>query len=318
MHRSRSAEGQPATGNEGGMSGLRALGFTMATLCALAGRARACPITLDGDAEVIDRVRAELGDFDHDGACVAVWARCRSTGGQLEIDLHDELGRSSLHLFMSADGAAAFLISWSQRPLPDPEPDRAPGGPPGLVEPGPPPGSAPVPAPLDRLWHPEVGVAYIAASGAHGPWGATTAAMRKNAGIWRYGGGGRLIVGTSGLTLVAGVEAAAGVQFELLPRVTMLGELFAGDAVVVRNADSGGELDYGAGGPRGGIRAAIGWQFSAPFGLELEWGYDALQSSPSSTTPAGSQDQTQAESDVTRLWGLAVPSHISLGLRWQP
>ena len=307
----RSAEGRRATGNEGWMSGLRVLGFASAALCALVGRAGACPINLDGDADVIERVRAELGDFHDDGACVAVWARCRSTGGQLEIDLHDELGRSSLHLFMSADGAAAFLISWSRRPLADPQPDRAPGGPPGgppgLVAAGPAPASASPPAPLDRPWHPEIGLAYVAASGDHGPWGTTTVEVRKNTGIWRYGGGGRLIAGTSGLMLVAGVEAAAGVQLALLPTVTVLGELFVGDETIVRDAGYSGELDYGAQGPRAGVRAAMDWQFGGPLRLELEWGYDAVQSY-----------DPQSMSDVMRLRGLAVPSHISLGFRWQP
>jgi hypothetical protein len=274
----------------------------------VAGRAQACPITLEGDAEVIDRVRAELGDFQDGGACVAVWARCRGTGDQIEVDLHDELGRSALHLFRSADGAAAFLISWSRRPLPD----RAPG-PPGLVEPGPSPAPAP-PAQLDPLWRPEIGLAYVAASGAHSPWITATAAVTKHAGLWRYGGAGHIFTGVNGPTVTAEVEAALGVQTALLPRITVVSELFVGDAVVARGASFGGDMDYGAGGLRAGIRAGIDWQFSAPFGVELQWGYDVVQWSSSSATPAGSD----GTSDVMRVWGLAAPNHVALGLRWLP
>lgn len=277
------------------MTGLRALGFAVAALCAPVARAHAsCSITLDGDAEVVDRVRAELGEFADGGACVAVWARCRQTGDQVEVDLHDELGRSSLHLFMSADGAAAFLVSWSRRPLPD----RAPGAPPRLVEPR--SSATPAPAPQDGRWRPEISVAYVAANGDHPTWETATAEIRKVAGFWRYGGGARVIAGSDGGTITVEVEAALGVQIALSPRVTAIGELFAGDGVVALSPRAGSEATYGDGGTRVGVRAGIVWQFSDPFGLELQWGYDVTNS----WYPAPS------------AW--ARPSHIGLGVRWLP
>jgi hypothetical protein len=284
------------------MIGLRTLGVVMATLCAMAAHAQAgCPIALDGDAAVVDHVRAELGRFgDGEPPCVALWVQCRQNGIELEIDLHDELGRSSLHLFTSAGGAAAFLVSWSRRPLLEHGPDA----PPGLVEPASPPGPAAVPASPDRLWHPEFGVAYVAASGAHTPWGTATATVMKDAGMWRYGGGGRLL-GWWGATITIGVEAVLGVQTAMLPRVTAAVELSAGDGVIIRPV-FGSEPAYGNGGLRAGIRARLTWQFIDAFGLELQWGYDAVQS-PAGTEPA-----------VTMFRGLAIPAHVALGLRWLP
>jgi hypothetical protein len=296
--RGRSGEARPATGNEGVMIGPRTLGMVMATLCALAVRAQAdCPITLDGDAEVIDRVRAELGRFaDGSAPCVALWVQCRQNGTELEIDLHDELGRSSLHLFMSASGAAAFLISWSRRPLPEHGPDA----PPGLVEPRLPPSPAAMPS-QDLGWHPEFSLAYVGASGSHTPWGTITAAAMKDARIWRYGGGGRVITGDIGAVLTIGVEAALGVQTALMPRVTAAAELFAGDGVVVRNNSVGGETNYGDAGLRGGIRARIVWRFTDSLGFELHWGYDVVQSPPYAQNP-----------------GWQTLGNVGLGLRWLP
>jgi len=287
------------------MIGVRTLGMIIATLCALAARAQAsCPITLEGDGAVVDHVRAELRSFgDGEPPCVALWVHCRQTGTQLEIDLHDELGRSSLHLFTSAGGAAAFLISWSRRPLPE----HAPDAPPGLVEPRRPPSPAAIPA-QDRRWHAETSVAYGFATGMHTPWVTTTTLVMNDAGLWRYGAGGLIIAGSGGKTISVGVEAALGAQTALRPGLSMIGELFAADAVVARSAGVDGELDYGAGGLRTGIRGVLAWQFSDAFGVGLEWGYDVVQSEVDPATTTG----------VTRFRGLALPTHVALALRWLP
>lgn len=276
------------------MTGLPLLAVAAVALCATARRAEAgCLITLDGDAEVVDRVRAELGDFSSGGPCVAVWARCRRTGDQLEIDLHDELGRSALHLFRSAGGAAAFLISWSRRPLDD----LGAPAPPGLVAPRPPPGPAAAPDSPAPPWHPEISLDYVAASGVATQWGTLTAAVMKSSQIWRYGTDLRAITGTLLGNLVIEAEAAFGVQTALQPRITASGELVVGDAIAARGGTDSLGPTYGTDGVRGELRAGVVWQVSDPVGLELRWGYAVLRS------PLG---------------GLARVSHVALGLRWLP
>jgi hypothetical protein len=291
------------------MIGVRTLGVVAATLCATAVRAQAsCPIALDGDGAAVDDVRAALRPFgEGEPPCVALWVRCRRTGTQLEIDLHDELGRSSLHLFASAGGAAAFLISWSRRPLPVHGPDA----PPGLDEPRLRPSPAATPAaiaPSDRDWHAETSVACAFSTGLHTPWGTATTLVMKDAGMWRYGGGGLVIVGSSGRSVSVGIEAAVGVQANLRPRLTLVGEVFVGDAILARSVGFAAESDYGAAGLRAGIRAGLAWQFTGAFGVGLEWGYDLVQSDldPSATT------------GVASLWGRPIPSHVALALRWLP
>ncbi|HEX3760488.1 MAG TPA: hypothetical protein VHW23_17350 [Kofleriaceae bacterium] len=279
------------------MSGLPLLAVA-AALCAMTRRAEAsCPIALDGDAAVVDRVRAELGSFgDSAPPCVALWVQCRQNGAQLEIDLHDELGRSSLHLFASADGAAAFLVSWSRRPLVDLDASA----PPGLVVPRPP---RPLPDPVattdarDQVWHLEISLDYIAATGISSQWGTLSAAVMKRSQIWRYGGDVRALTGTFLGNLTMEADAVFGVETALAPRVAASAELVVGDAVLARGSEDIFGPDYGTDGLRAGLRGGVVWQMYDPIGLELQWGYDVLRS------PLG---------------GLARLSHIALGLRWLP
>jgi hypothetical protein len=291
------------------MTGLPLLAVAAAALCATPHRAEAgCAITLDGDAEVVDRVRAELRRFgDGEPPCVALWVQCRQNGNQLEVDLRDELGRSSLHLFASAAGAAAFLVSWSRRPLPERGPSApAASAPPGLIAPRSPPSEVAAPDSQDGVWHPEISLDYIAATGTRHQWGTLTVAVMKSSGIWRYGGDVRGLTGTIFGNAILEPEIAFGVRSALRPRVTASAELVAGDAVVVK-----GDLpidapdyvpDYGLGGIRAGLRAGVFWQVLAPLGVgplgvEVRWGYDVLRA------PRG---------------GLADVSHVALGLRWLP
>jgi len=288
---------RPAT--KGAMSGLPVLAVAAAALCAMTRRADAgCPIALDGDAEVVDRVRAELGSFGDGGPpCVAVWVQCRRNGMELEIDLRDELGRSSLHLFASADGAAAFLVSWSRRPLVDLDAPTPPGRvvAPGLVAPPP----TPVAAPLahDESWHPEISLDYLAATGVSNQFGVATALVMKRSQIWRYGAGVSAFSGTVLGYLTLEAEALFGVQTDLGSRVTASAELIVGDAVIARGGENAFGVDYGTDGARAGVRGGVLWQVFDPIGVELAWGYDVL------AAPIG---------------GLVRMSHIALGLRWLP
>lgn len=287
-----------------GLPLLAALAIAAAVLCARAGHAEAsCPIVLDGDLAAVDGIRAQLRRFgDGEPPCVALWVQCHQNGNQLEVDLRDELGRSSLHLFASAAGAAAFLVSWSRRPLPELAPSAPDASaPPGLAVPRSPPGKVAPPDAPDAAWHPEISLDYVAGSGTRRQWGTLTVAVMKNAGIWRYGGDVRVLTGSLVSNAILEPELAFGVHSPLMPRVTASGEVVAGDAVVMR-----GELpidapdyvpDHGLGGIRAGLRASVFWQVRPPLGLEVRWGYDVLRA------PHG---------------GWAGVSHVALGLRWLP
>jgi hypothetical protein len=283
------------------MTGLPVRAVTAAALCAMTRHAEAsCPIALDGDPAVVDRIRAELDSFgDSAPPCVALWVQCRQNGAELEIDLHDELGRSSLHLFASADGAAAFLVSWSRRPLVDlaaPTPPEQ-AAPPGLVAPRPVPAAAAAPVARDERWHPEISLDYLAATGFSNQFGVATALVMKRSQIWRYGVGVSGFTGTIFGTITLEAEAVFGFQTELGSRVTAISELVVGDAVIARGSANSFGVDYGTDGGRAGVRGGVLWQVFDPIGLEAAWGYDVLAS------PGGA---------YIRM------SHVALGLRWLP
>ena len=305
MRRSVTGRRRPAT--ELVLLGLRALGGALA-LALCAGPVHAsCPIAFEGDAAVIARVRAELGSFADDGsACVALWVQCQQNGDQVQIDLHDELGRSALHLFATAAGAAAFLVSWSRRPVEARSDARdahaaiarqAPGDTAPRPSPGPPSATG---EPGDG-WRAEFGLDYLATSGLHVSWGALAAAMTNHTGIWRYGAG---ITGLTGAYLgnfAAEASAALGVAVPLLPRVVATGGVVTGETIVASQA--GDELDYGAGGLRAGVRAEVLWQVTAPVALAVTWGFDLVWLSV--PPPSGARD-------------FGHLSHLGLGMRWVP
>jgi hypothetical protein len=101
-------------------------------LCGAASAAgAACALQLDGDPEVVSPVREAVDAFRDDGAtCVDVHALCSRDDAAIVVDLRDQLGRSVQRRFTTPEGAAAFLISWSRRALPQSgtglEPDRPP------------------------------------------------------------------------------------------------------------------------------------------------------------------------------------------------
>lgn len=280
--------------------GLRALGVALVTaLCAGPVHA-SCAIAFEGDAAVIARVRAELGSFADDGsACVALWVQCQQNGDQVQIDLHDELGRSALHLFASAVGAAAFLVSWSRRPV-EAGPD-APGAAAATARQA--PGDTaqrPIPASEARDgWRAEFSLDYLATSGLHPSWGTLGAALTYRTGIWRYG------AGVTGLTVAyigsfaAEASATLGVAVPLSPRLVATGGVVAGDTIVANYTSD--ELDYGTAGRRFGARAGALWQVTAPVAIAVTWGYDLLWLSVPPTSGGGTFGSVR---------------HLGLGLRW--
>ena len=78
-----------------------------------------CAIDLEGDPDVIARIHDPLLAFGDDAvACVDVRVLCSRDVDDIVVDLRDQLGRSVQRRFVTPEGAAAFLISWSRRPLP--------------------------------------------------------------------------------------------------------------------------------------------------------------------------------------------------------
>jgi hypothetical protein len=91
-----------------------------ALLCGSPSVARAsCAIDLEGDPDVIARVHDPLVAFGDDSVtCVDVEVLCSRDADEIVLDLRDALGRSVQRRFRTPEGAAAFLVSWSRRPLP--------------------------------------------------------------------------------------------------------------------------------------------------------------------------------------------------------
>lgn len=104
--------------------------FVLALLALGARRAEAtprCPIELRGDPEVAAQIVAELDAFPDDGSpCVALAIACSARDGALVLALQDAIGGEAQRTFASAAGAAAFLISWSRRPVIVDNTDSAP------------------------------------------------------------------------------------------------------------------------------------------------------------------------------------------------
>ena len=301
--------------------GLRAFGVAwIVVIAATAGRARAsCAITLDGDAGAVAQVGAELEAFPDDSApCLALWAQCRRTGDQLEIDLHDELGRSSFHLFASPAGAAAFLVSWSRRPLSGETAASPPLAPPGAIAARAPAAVPPAPS-RARPWHLELGASYarISRSGINASqslpdgtsvavaprstWMTISAALVRRSELVRYGAALRAI--SSNLRdPTAEADAIVGVALPVSDQVSVLGDLAAGATFNFGSARDY-DYDYDAVGLRARLRGALGWQLVRSLQLEVGVAYDLVRQIGSipPTTLGG----------TTILFG-----QLELGLRW--
>lgn len=198
-----------------------------AVLMLRAGQARAsCALTLDGDADTVSRIRTSLAAFSDNTACVALRVHCALASGAIVLDLQDELGRSAHRTFASPDGAAAFLISWSRRPVLDAR------------------------APLVATARPSSGAAPATASGA-APAIASGAAPRPagrpndvRAAPASTEGEPRI---ARAATLDDDVETSAGIELGWVDRVRLRSELIAGGdyATAVarsRSTSLGGQL----------------------------------------------------------------------------
>jgi len=317
-------------------------------LCSAPSAARAsCAIDLEGDPDVIARIHAPLLAFGDDSVtCVDVRVLCSRDVDDIVLDLRDQLGRSVQRRFLTPDGAAAFLISWSRRPLPHAGTGLEPSAPPTTVaapmsnadappRPAPPPprvaAAAPPPSvqakeqddaslPSLRGLAPEIRVAYIAA-----PFGSPSldglasvvegAALLRH-GSWRYGANVRLI--NASVSQDRFLQEAARLEwFELdaegvfgsrwrINRILLGGELFAG-AGYTAVVSQQGPVDAPALGLRGGARIAIASQVMSALWIDGRLAWDGLRL----LGKTGQQD-TVLRSD--RYLG---DVHLEIGLLWR-
>jgi hypothetical protein len=108
----------------------------------------ACAIAVDGDATAA-QIRQELLSFPAagDDPCIPLRVTCARQEQQVVINFTDELGRYVERRFDSPAGAAAFLISWSRRPIGEARPAAS--------------------APSAARWQPAVGYALFWVSGVN-------------------------------------------------------------------------------------------------------------------------------------------------------
>jgi hypothetical protein len=283
---------------------VRAFSIAIAALLCVPDPARAsCAIQLDGDIEAVAWISAELSTFaGGDTACLQLWVRCHRRADHLELELQDELGRTTRRIFASPEGAAAFLVSWSRRPLPE-----LIGAPALAPRPGRAAGSA---------WHPEIELAYVRSVDSKYPnWGAVAASLLKRRSIWRYGGSLHVIAGPPRSVLnksdyfgyvateAAGVLAAVR---QVLDRWTLRGELAVGGSVISLVTRAGAPR-YQAMGLRGAVRAELGWQLRSELALVLALGNDIMR-------------QIDYRREASPLGDRAYihELHVDLGVRWTP
>jgi len=279
--------------------GLRTLCIAVVVaICALVGRAHAsCAISLEGDPALIEQLRAELALFGDDGApCLTLWIQVQQTSDHVEIDLHDDLGRSTMRLFSSPGGAAAFIISWSRRPLiavatAGPPPAARPDAPPGLVA-APPPASA---GPRESGVRVELAVGYRSAAGSHPHWVVSDLSALWQASIWHYGATLHTITGPAGGHVATEAAIQFGSAYPLASGLVLRGELVAANTLVGRFGSRAEDVDYAATGMRIGPHVAMLWPIAAQFSIELGGGYDLVHLADSSN------------------WGFR---YIDVGMRW--
>jgi hypothetical protein len=283
---------------------VRAFSIAIAALLCVADPARAsCAIQLDGDIEAVAWISAELGAFaGGDTACLQLWVRCHRRADHLEIELQDELGRTTRRIFASPEGAAAFLISWSRRPLP--ELIGALAAPPRVAR-----GAG-------RAWHPEIELAYVRSVDSKYPnWGAVAASLVKRRSIWRYGGSLHVIAGPprgvfnqSAYFGYMATEAVGmlGAVRQVRDRWALRGELAVGGSVISLVTRAGAP-HYRAMGIRGAVRAELAWQLRPELALALALGNDILRQIDyrREASPLGDHDYIH---DL----------HVDLGVRWTP
>jgi hypothetical protein len=319
-------------------------------LCSAPSAAHAsCTIDLEGDPDVIARIHDPLLAFGDDSvACVDVRVLCSRDVDDIVLDLRDQLGRSVQRRFLTPDGAAAFLISWSRRPLPHAGTGLEPTAPPTTVAPPvsnaaapprpapPPPRVAAAAAPPSmqaevpddaslrslRGLAPEVRTAYIAAPfgspSLDGLAGLVEVAALFQHGAWRYGANVRAI--TASVSQDHFLQEAARLEWVGLDvegvfgsrwrinRILLGGEVFVGAGATVVGSQQG-MVDAPPLGLRGGARIAIASHVFSMLWVEGRLAWDGLRQLGETST---AQQDTVLRPD--RYLG---DVHLEIGLLWR-
>jgi len=306
---------------------------TVALGALLADRAEAsCRVVIDGEAAAA--LRSSLDAFGDDGGlCLSLRVTIvQGDNGAFVVELHDELGRVARREFATADGAAAFVASWSRRPLPDhanpvapprPPPPAPPKRvaaatrpPPVIVYRAPPHIANEDPSPPIRPLSLEVHLDYAFAKAI--PYAVSPAidVVRRD-GYLRYGGELRLIGADTGIDQF---DAAPGASYfasmvdvELVgtlgviaqsSRLSARAELLAGTAAVFGVERPSGNDVLQTAGLRAGSRAAVALRLVGALWIQGGAGWDLL-------VQPGSQHGLGDNHPVTA-------AHAEIGVMWEP
>jgi hypothetical protein len=286
-------------------------------LAALAEPARAgCPIRIDGDPATAAALQGELAQFPDDGApCIAVEVACAAEAGGVTLELRDELGGAAVRSFESPAGAAAFLVSWSRRPMVAAAPGTMPARPeaPLARAVAPTPGAArarwgfearaaALAAPTALLAAVDLGALYTAADRQYGlvVRAITSDTTFEPYDLGFYAPAHWAYVATS----IEGVGRFRGPA--LGPLRTRL-EL-AGGGMVITRIDDETMATTSAYGVYGATRGAVSYPLAGGLAVELGAGLETLWQGG----PSGRGRSPLGDGQI-----LAYP-HLEVGLRWAP
>lgn len=273
-------------------------------ICAAERADARCAIFLDGDAQLVDEVRAELDRFGDNGApCLSLRAVLDGDGGFIGVDLRDELGRVSQRGFQSAAGVATFLVSWSQRPL---AVSVAPVAPPTAIRSNEPPRVAP-PLAAPRPWSRSLELAYrVTSLSAVTEWISLAGSVVRNVRYVRLGGAIRTMVAPIAATqdipsLTVDALATIGIGGRIRNRLSLRADVIFGGGVFTHVDD----IDPRAATFRRGGRAAIGLTLAPELEIELSGGYEEAKLF---------RRTSEFEFEDHDPW--VSYAHIDLGVRW--
>lgn len=257
----------------------------LAIIAIVAARADACPIELAGDPAATNAIAGELAAFGNDaGPCLALEVQCRIVDGAIAIDLRDELDGRATRTFESPAGAAAFLISWSRRPLAVGERAVAPQAPPPTPPTATPPTATP---PRDTTWRNELALAGILTTTNR--IGAVQGLRTRTANGREFGVGVRALVGEerNDYEDTEGNEHFAGTTYLGLQALALYGFTTAptawsrvhghveGGATFLSQLDQS-QISMSGAGPHLGVHVGAALQIGDELELELGLGVDLL------------------------------------------
>lgn len=248
-----------------------------------------CPISVDGDA-VAAQVRDELHGFAGPGGehCMPLTVACTQEQEQVVVDFTDEFGRHVERRFESPAGAAAFLISWSRRPV--------------LAE-----LAAPKQPATAARWQPAAGFALVNLNGDRALTAISLSLTRHdiNRDPNRYLGVGFRYAWTDGFEDAVDLLLVYG-WVHNSPKYLRRLEAIAGfGAMTVPSSQD--FLTETLSGLRTGVRAAIGTNLVEDVAIELGVGVDMLV--------AANNEFTSSSPEALGL-ELPILTHVGVQLRW--